>query len=79
MERNREILFFRDISGLNETELQQKCEAIKRKTEDQYNKKEFEIADIEYQFLGSILPGLDTLKVTLFSLSSHKEFFFLLF
>ena len=76
MRRNCGLLFFRDISGLNETELQEKREAIKRETKDQWNKIEFAIADIKYPFLGSMLPVLDTLKATLSSLSSHKEFFF---
>jgi hypothetical protein len=75
MRRNCGLLLFRDISGLNETELQEKREAIKRETKDQWNKIEFAIADIKYLFLGSMLPVLDTLKATMSSLSSHKEFF----
>ena len=52
--------YFRDIFGLNETELQEKDEAIKPEFEDQRNKIEFYIADIKYPFLGSTLPVLDT-------------------
>ena len=50
--------FFRDISGLNRTELQEKRETIKRETEDQWNKIVFYIADVKYPFLGCMLPGL---------------------
>ncbi len=67
--------YFRDISGLNETELQEKHEAIKPETKDQRNKIEFYIADIKYPFLGSMLPVLDTLKTTLPSLFLNKELF----
>ncbi len=66
--------YFRDISGLNETELQEKHDAIKPETKDQRNKIEFYIADIKYPFLGSMLPVLDTLKATLPSLFLNKEF-----
>ena len=75
MRRNCGLLFFRDISGLNEIELQEKHEAIKPEIKDQPNKIEFAIANIKYPFLGSMLSVLDTLKATLSSLSSHKEFF----
>jgi hypothetical protein len=75
MRRNCGLLLFRDISGLNETELQEKREAIKRETKDQWNKIEFAIADIKYPFLGSMLPVLDTLKATLYSLSRTRSFF----
>jgi hypothetical protein len=50
MRRNCGLLLFRDISGLNETELQDKREAIKRETKDQWNKIEFAIADIIVNF-----------------------------
>jgi hypothetical protein len=75
MRRNCGLLFFRDISGLNETELQDKREAIKRETKDQWNKIEFYIADIKYPFLGSMLPVLDTLKATMSSLSRTRSLF----
>jgi hypothetical protein len=69
MGRNCGLLFFRDISGLNEIELQEKHEAIKPEIKDQPNKIEFSIANIKYPFLGSMLPVLDTevdLKTTIF-------------
>jgi hypothetical protein len=53
-------LFLRDISGLNETELQEKRDAIKPEIKDQRDKIEFYIADIKYPFLGSMLSVLDT-------------------
>ena len=74
MGRNCGLLFFRDISGLNETELQEKHEALKPEIKDQPNKIEFSIANIKYPFLGSMLPVLDTevdLKTTIFF---HRQF-----
>ena len=74
MRRNCGLLFFRDISGLNETELQEKHEALKPEIKDQPNKIEFSIANIKYPFLGSMLSVLDTevdLKTTIFF---HRRF-----
>jgi hypothetical protein len=68
--------YFRDISGLNEIELQEKHEAIKPEIKDQWNKIEFAIANIKYPFLGSMLPVLDTevdLKTTIFSSSIFSQ------
>ncbi len=54
--------------------MQEKHEAINPEIEEQRNKIEFDIADIKYPFLGSMLPVLDTevdLKTSIFF---HRRF-----
>ena len=65
--------YFRDISDLNETELQEKRDAIKPEIKDQRDKIEFYIADIKYPFLGSMLSVLDTVDLET-SISFHRGF-----